>query len=170
MSEKARRHSTRLLLLPPSYPALSLLPTFPAASGPSVAGQDSQTCKDGSKPSEKPKPQRILEGVLQTIKPSSVMSEIQICQILPRFASCCQTPAEAKNHSNLKQTCLPNTPCQGTHTPELFHRRNRLMRVVLVWATSYCPMSHAKHITRVTTPCFLTAQLCFAQPSLLIIL
>lgn len=138
VSEKTRRHSTRLLLLSPSYPAPALLLTFPAASGPSAAGQDSQTCKDGSKPSEKPRPQRVLEGVLQTIKPSSVMSEIQICQILPRFASPCQAPAEAKNHSNcnLKQTCLSNPPCQGTHTPELFHRRNRLMRAVLVWATA----------------------------------
>lgn len=78
-------------------------------------------------PSGKPKPQRVLGGVLQTAEPSSVISEIQ----LPRFA-----PAEAKNHSNsnLKKTCLPKTPCQGTPSPELCHR---LTRTVLVWATSW---------------------------------
>lgn len=159
VGEKTRRQHKALFS--PSYPAPSLLPTFPNASGPSVAGQDSQTCKDGSKPSEKPKPQRILEVALQTIKPSSVISETQICQILPGFASRCETPAEAKNHSDctLKKTCLPNTPCQGTHIFELFQRQKEQLDDGCLFEPHPIAPGHKPSTLQcqLTTPCSLTA-------------
>lgn len=121
-----------------------------------LPSRDSQPRKDGSNPSERPKPQRTLELFWQIIKPSSWIGAIQP----PRFAGLCQTPAEAKNHvtaiaTRMKETCLPNTQlnasCHAAREPVslnfLKHGGKRLTRAAFTGATNVLPLVDSQHVS-----------------------